>query len=248
MRRDLARDHSGRRHAAPAGAGAGRLDPDPVGAQPAHRQHGPAAGRPAGDRRGAPRPGDDLQQDHRRLSRRDAARPDRNAVPRRRARARRHLRDDDRMPAGRGADRAGLSGADARLCAGRSRSRRRADTRRRLRRERSSPTAWTRRSWSATSSRTGTSTASAGRPSPSPSTSRTRIHIRDEFIKSGVRSEHIDGCDAEARARCHAGAARIRRDRGGHQLHGADRGLGHARGRLLHPGAADQARWASTGR
>ena len=36
----------------------------------------------------------------------DAARPDRNAMPRRRSRARRHLRHDDRMPAGRGADRA----------------------------------------------------------------------------------------------------------------------------------------------
>ena len=35
-------------------------------------------------------------------------------------------------------------------------------------------------------------------------------------------------------------AARIRRDRARDQLHGADRRLGHARGRLLHPGAADQ--------
>ena len=35
-----------------------------------------------------------------------AARPDGNAMPRRRPRARRHIRDDDRMPAGRRADRA----------------------------------------------------------------------------------------------------------------------------------------------
>ncbi len=45
------------------------------------------------------------QEDHRRLSRRDAAGPDRNAMSRRRARARRHLRHADRMPASRGADR-----------------------------------------------------------------------------------------------------------------------------------------------
>ena len=46
---------------------------------------------------------------------------DGHAVPRRRTRARRHLRDDHRMPAGRRTDRAGLPGQDPRLRAGRSR-------------------------------------------------------------------------------------------------------------------------------
>ena len=66
------------------------------------------------------------------------------------------------------------------------------------------------------------------------------LHIRDEFVRSGVRCEHLDGETAEGRARRHPGAARQRRDRGRHQLHGVDRGLGHARGRLRHPGAPDQ--------
>ena len=72
-----------------------------------------------------------------------------------------------------GTDQARLPGADAHLRAGRSRSQRRAHASRRLRRGRARRAHGSRRSWSATSSRTGTSTASAGRPSPSPSTSRT---------------------------------------------------------------------------
>ena len=66
------------------------------------------------------------------------------------------------------------------------------------------------------------------------------VHIRDEFLKSGVRAEHIDGStpkderDATLK-RLESGA-----DRAGHQLHGADRRLGHAGMRLHHPGAADQ--------
>jgi superfamily II DNA or RNA helicase len=48
--------------------------------------------------------------------------------------------------------------------------------------------------------------------------------------------KHVD-----RRARGDPCAVGVRRDRDRHQLHGADRGLGHARGRLLHPGAAHQA-------
>ena len=178
---------------APAGIRAGCVNPNTVGARRAAREHGAAAGRSVGDRRSAPLPGKDLSQDHRRLSRRDPARPDRHAMPRRRPRARRHLRDDHRMPAGRRADRARLSGQDARLCAGRSRPQGRARAGRRLRRKPTRRAHGPARSWSATSSPTGTSTASAGRPSALRSTSRTRVHLRDEFIKSGVRAEHIDG-------------------------------------------------------
>ena len=67
---------------------------------------GSAAGRSGHRRRSHHAPAQDLSEDHRRLSRRDLARADRNAMPRRRSRARRHLRDHDRMPAGRRADRA----------------------------------------------------------------------------------------------------------------------------------------------
>ena len=41
------------------------IDPDPVGAQPAHREDGPAARRSAGGRRVPPRAGEDLSEDHR---------------------------------------------------------------------------------------------------------------------------------------------------------------------------------------
>ena len=54
------------------------------------------------------------------------------------------------------------------------------------------------------------------------------MHIRDEFVRSGVRCEHLDGETREGRARRHPGAARQRRNRGRQQLHGVDRGLGHA--------------------
>jgi DNA repair protein RadD len=63
------------------------------------------------------------------------------------------------------------------------------------------------------------------------------IHIRDEFIRASRTPRRLD---AERPTRRNAGAARIRRDRASHQLHGADRGLGHARGRVLHSGASDQ--------
>ena len=61
-------------------------------------------------------------------------RTDRNAMSRRRPRARWHFRDDHRVSAGRRTDRARLSRSHARLCAGRSRSERRPHSRRRLRR------------------------------------------------------------------------------------------------------------------
>ena len=81
--------------AAAAGTRAGRVDPDAcIGAPFTRETHGFAAGRSAG--RSTKRhhcPARHLPQDHRRLSRRDPARPDGNAMPRRRARARRHLRD-----------------------------------------------------------------------------------------------------------------------------------------------------------
>ena len=50
----------------------------------------------------------------------DPARPHRHAMPWRRPRPRQHLPDHDPMPAGRRTRRAGLPGADPRLCAGRS--------------------------------------------------------------------------------------------------------------------------------
>ena len=65
------------------------------------------------------------------------------------------------------------------------------------------------------------------------------LHLRDEFVAVRRSRRTYRRLDAEARARRNAGAAGIRRDRACHQLHGADRRLGHAGGRLLHPGAAD---------
>ena len=56
-----------------------------------------------------------------------------------------------------------------------------------------SPTAWTGRNWSATSSPTGSNTASGGKTVCFATNVRHSIHIRDEFIASGVRAEHIDG-------------------------------------------------------
>ena len=120
-----------------------------------------------------------LSQDHPGIPRRRAARPDGNAMPRRRPRPWRHLRGDDRVPAGAGPDRRRLSGPDARLCPGHPRSERGRGSSRRLCRDRNSPSAWTSRSSSATSSRNGTASASAARPSCSrpassiPSTSAT---------------------------------------------------------------------------
>jgi DNA repair protein RadD len=46
--------------------------------------------------------------------------------------------------------------------------------------------------------------------------------------------------DAEGRARRHPTEAGLRCDRRGHQLHGADGGLGHARDRLRRPGSPDE--------
>ena len=54
--------------------------------------------------------------------------------------------------------------------------------------------------------------------------------------------------DAEAGARRNACATGIRRDRACHELHGADRRLGHAGGGVLHPRATDPARWVCSAR
>ena len=66
------------------------------------------------------------------------------------------------------------------------------------------------------------------------------IHIRDEFVRVRRAREHIDGSTPKPErdatlARLASGEIEVVT-----QLHGADRRLGHARGRLLHPGAADQ--------
>ena len=66
------------------------------------------------------------------------------------------------------------------------------------------------------------------------------IHIKDEFIKSGVKAEHIDGKTPkderdEILARLVQWRSRTRQ-----QLHGADRRLGHALCELLRAGTADE--------
>jgi DNA repair protein RadD len=67
------------------------------------------------------------------------------------------------------------------------------------------------------------------------------LHIRNEFIASGVRAEHIDGSTPKLErdailARLASGETELVSN-----CMGAHRGLGHARSRLLHPGAADEA-------
>ncbi len=74
------------------------------------------------------------------------------------------------------------------------------------------------------------------------------VHLRDEFIKSGVRAEHIDGGTPKPERDAITRAPGIRRDRARHQLHGADRGLGHARGRRAASWPGRPRRWASIGR
>jgi DNA repair protein RadD len=64
-------------------------------------------------------------------------------------------------------------------------------------------------------------------------------HLYEEFVRSGVRCEHLDG-ETPKDERDAILAARQRGNRGRHQLHGAHRGLGHARGWLRHSGAPDQ--------
>ena len=103
---DRARHHPGRHFRRVRSSACRSQRSRPCTGAPSARGDGFAAGRSAGRSTKATTRRPDLPEDHRRLSGRNAARPDGNAVPRRRSRARRHLRDHDRMPAGRGADRA----------------------------------------------------------------------------------------------------------------------------------------------
>jgi len=57
----------------------------------------------------------------------------------------------------------------------------------------SSLSAWTGPNSSATSLLTGNATASAAGLSSSPRTLPISVHLRDEFVKSGFRAEHLDG-------------------------------------------------------
>ena len=98
----------------------------------------------------------------------------------------------------------------------------------------------TRPSSSATSSRTGIKYGERRKTVAFAVGVGHSIHIRDEFVEVRRARRAHRRPDAEGRARRHPRTAGVRRDRGRHQLHGADRGLGHARGRLLHPGATDQ--------
>ena len=58
------------------------------------------------------------------------------------------------------------------------------------------------------------------------------VHVRDEFIKSGVRAEHIDGSTPKTETGCNSCEAGVRRNRASHKLHGADRRLRPAGDRL----------------
>ncbi len=145
----------------------------------------------------------------------------------------------DRMSASRGADRAGVPGPDAGLCAGRSRSDRRAHpagdyVESELADRMDRPQADRRHRHALAQVRR------APKDRRLRGQRRALVHLRDEFIQSGVRAEHIDGSTPKPERDAIARAPGIRRDRARHQLHGADRRLGHAGGRLLHPGAADQ--------
>ena len=145
----------------------------------------PAARRPDRGRRGAPRPRQHLSAASSTLPRRGRARPDRHAVPGRRARARQRLRDADRVPVGPGADRAGLPGADQGLRAVDARPEGYPRRARRLRRERSSPSASTRRSSSATSSPTGIGWRSGRKTVVFATGVQHSVHLRDEFAAIG---------------------------------------------------------------
>ena len=74
------------------------------------------------------------------------------------------------------------------------------------------------------------------------------VHLKDEFIKSGVRCEHIDGSTPKDERDATLARLGIRRTRNRHQLHGAHRGLGHAGRRLLHLGADRPKKWGCTGK
>ena len=137
------------------------------------------------------------------------------------------------------ADRAGLSGQDPRLCAGRSRSARRRNASRRLRREPARRPHGSRQA----GRRHRHALAQVRR---APQDRRVRGQRRALASTSATNSSAPACAPSTSTARrrrtsaTHPGAARIRRDRGRHQLHGADRGLGHAGGRLLHPRPTDE--------
>ena len=136
---------------------------------------------------------------------------------------------------------------DARLCAGRSRSARRAHAARRLRRG---------------PARRAHGSAEADRRHRHPLAQIRRAaedrRLRGQRRALGPSARRIPEIrrarrahrrrHAEARARRDTRAAGIRRDRARHQLHGADRGLGHARGRLPASWRGRPGRWASIGR
>ena len=118
--RNPARHHPARRPAATARAGAGRERADAASPRHQGRHDGIARGRHRHRRRVPSRRRAELSVDHRAISRRDPARPHRHAMPWRRPRPRQRLPGHDPVPAGRRTRRAGLSGADPRLCGGRS--------------------------------------------------------------------------------------------------------------------------------
>ena len=59
------------------------------------------------------------------------------------------------------------------------------------------------------------------------------IHLRDEFLKSGVQRRTHRRRHAEGRARCHLQRLAVGETDCCHELHGFDRGLGLPRGRML---------------
>ena len=74
------------------------------------------------------------------------------------------------------------------------------------------------------------------------------LHLRDEFVKSGVRAEHIDGSTPKPErdailARLASGETELVTNC--MVLHGR---LGYAGSRLLHSRSPDRKRWASIGR
>ena len=59
-----------------------------------------------------------------------------------------------------------------------------------------------RPSLSATSSRTGTDTVSGGKTVAFACSVAHSVHIAEEFVKAGVRAEHLDGTTPQGSARC----------------------------------------------
>ena len=74
------------------------------------------------------------------------------------------------------------------------------------------------------------------------------VHLRDEFIKSGVRREHIDGSTPKDERDATLARLAIRRARGRCQLHGSHRRLGHAGGRDAASWRDRRKKWASIAR